>query len=177
MSWTPEQHRAYLERRKTSKAALTFIKEMGATPLENAFLPDDQVMSEQQVRDKSSCASIDDQIQAETIRDEVKAEKELHRLIAQECHRRGWIPWHGSTAHKTKMTLGMPDFTILGRKDVKWDKPGMNVECFQPFTLFVECKRPGGRISKEQHEMIEKAAKLGHTIHVVTSFQQFLILL
>lgn len=87
-----------------------------------------------------------------------KRESDIHGEIIQECRRRGWIYFHGSMAHATKRTTGEPDFVILadaGR------------------VLLVEVKRPGGKLSTDQIAMQAHARKLGHTIHVVYSFEEF----
>lgn len=86
-------------------------------------------------------------------------EFELHAQILDECTRRGWICFHGSMAHKTKRVLGEPDFQILadgGR------------------LLLIEAKTRRGKLSHEQAAMQAWARKLGHTIHVVRSFSEFL---
>ena len=89
-------------------------------------------------------------------------EKEIHRLILLECHRRGFLALHGSMAHKTFRTIGEPDCTIL--------MPSGRV-------LFVEVKTRSGRISEEQEAFARRALLLGHTVHVVRSFEEFLQLL
>lgn len=151
MNWTPDQHHAYVNRRAA-------VNRPG-----KSFLPDDQMVGENPA--------------ILTIQDEVKYEKELHRQIAQECHRRGWIAFHGSMASRSHRTIGECDFTILGLKDESLCHQGLNFERKTPFVLFVECKRHGGKLSEDQFRIIEQAKSIGHTIHVVTSFQQFLKLL
>lgn len=91
--------------------------------------------------------------------DGVDRESKLHDQIFVECSRRGWIALHGSTAHRAMRTIGEPDFTILAD----------NGRVF-----FIECKTATGKLSTEQQGMIAWAAKLGHTVHVVRSFEQFL---
>ena len=89
-------------------------------------------------------------------------EAELHEEIFDECRRRGWIALHGSMAERTCRTLGEPDFVILagaGR------------------VLFVECKTRTGKLSPAQAALKHHAEKLGHTIHVVRSLDDFLNLL
>ena len=92
----------------------------------------------------------------------VSRESELHEEIFDECRARGWIAMHGSMAERTCRTLGEPDFTILadaGR------------------VLFVECKTRTGKLSPAQAALKFHAEKLGHTIHVVRSMEEFLKLL
>ena len=93
-----------------------------------------------------------------------RAEREcdLHEDIFDLCRQRGWIALHGSMAERTCRTLGEPDFTILagdGR------------------VLFVECKSRVGKLSPAQLALKFHAEKLGHTIHVVRSMEDFLKLL
>jgi hypothetical protein len=92
----------------------------------------------------------------------VKCEADLHSQIFNECRRRGWIAFHGSMSERTHRTLGEPDFTILadaGR------------------LLMVECKARKEKPSLEQNAMIVHAKKLGHEIHVVWSFKEFLAII
>ncbi len=85
-------------------------------------------------------------------------ESELHEEIFDECRARGWIALHGSMAERTCRTLGEPDFTILA--------DGGRV-------LFVECKTRTGKLSPAQAALKFHAEKLGHTIHVVRSLEEF----
>lgn len=89
-------------------------------------------------------------------------EKEIHRLILLECNRRGFLALHGSMAHRTFRTIGEPDITIL--------MPAGRV-------LFVEAKTRSGRISEEQEAFARRAQLLGHTVHIVRSFEEFIQLL
>ena len=85
-------------------------------------------------------------------------EADLHEEIFDECRQRGWIALHGSMAERTCRTLGEPDFTILagdGR------------------VLFVECKSRSGKLSPAQAALKYHAEKLGHTIHIVRSLEDF----
>ena len=90
----------------------------------------------------------------------VDRESDLHAQIFDECRRRGWIALHGSMAERTHRTAGEPDFVILGTK-----------------IYLVECKTRIGKLSIAQQAMIAHAAKLGHTIHIVRSFEEFLNIL
>lgn len=91
-----------------------------------------------------------------------QCEADLHAQIFNECRRRGWIALHGSMSERTHRTAGEPDFIILTD-----DKRA----------LMVECKTAKGKLTIEQQAMIAHAAKLGHTIHVVRSFTEFLNIL
>ena len=93
---------------------------------------------------------------------EVSREAELHETIFAECRRRSWIALHGSMAERTCRTLGEPDFVILA--------DGGRV-------LFVECKSRTGKLSPAQAALKHHAEKLGHTVHVVRSLEDFLELL
>ena len=90
---------------------------------------------------------------------EVSREAELHEQIFDECRQRGWIALHGSMAERTCRTLGEPDFTILAS--------GGRV-------LFVECKSRSGKLSPAQAALKFHAEKLGHTVHIVRSLEDFL---
>ena len=92
----------------------------------------------------------------------VISEASLHEEIFDECRQRGWIALHGSMAERSHRTLGEPDFTILAG--------GGRV-------LFVECKTRSGKLSPAQAALKFHAEKLGHTIHVVRSLDEFLKLL
>ena len=92
----------------------------------------------------------------------VPRESDLHEEIFDECRRRGWIALHGSMAERSCRTLGEPDFVILA--------DGGRV-------LFVECKSRTGKLSPAQAALKHHAEKLGHTVHVVRSLEDFLNLL
>ena len=85
-------------------------------------------------------------------------EASLHEEIFDECRARGWIALHGSMAERSHRTLGEPDFTILA--------DGGRV-------LFVECKTRTGKLSPAQAALKFHAEKLGHTIYVVRSLEEF----
>ena len=95
-------------------------------------------------------------------RSEVSREADLHEEIFDECRHRGWIALPGSMAERTCRTLGEPDFVILAG--------GGRV-------LFVECKSRSGKLSPAQAALKFHAEKLGHTVHVVRSREEFLNLL
>ena len=89
----------------------------------------------------------------------VVREASLHEEVFDECRRRGWIALHGSMAERTCRTLGEPDFLILA--------DGGRV-------LFVECKSRSGKLSPAQAALKHHAEKLGHTVYVVRSMEEFL---
>lgn len=86
-------------------------------------------------------------------------ESKLHAEISSECKRRGWLAFHGSMAHQAMRTLGEPDYTVLA--------DGGRV-------FFVEAKTKTGKLSREQLGLSLMAEKLGHTIHVVRSIEDFI---
>lgn len=90
-------------------------------------------------------------------------ESELHAQIFDECRRRGWIALHGSMAERTHRTEGEPDFLILGRDILDY-----------PRVILIECKTRIGKLSPAQFALHHHAKTLGHTIHVVRSFEEFL---
>jgi len=86
-------------------------------------------------------------------------EKDLHNQILAECKRRGWIALHGSMAHSTFRTEGEWDFEIKADSGRSY---------------MIEAKTSTGKLSPAQQALHAWARKLGHTVHVVRSFQEFL---
>ena len=95
-------------------------------------------------------------------------EADLHVLILNECKRRGWIAFHGSMAHSTFRTPGEPDFVILGTYNYGQERTQ------GPAVYLIEAKADKGKLSPSQLAIHAWAAKLGHTVHVVRSFNEFL---
>lgn len=87
-----------------------------------------------------------------------KHEAKLHDQILAECARRGWIAFHGSMAHRTFRTPGEPDMVVVAD----------NSRFF-----LVECKSTKGKLSPDQLAIAAWANKLGHTVHVVRSMEEF----
>lgn len=90
-----------------------------------------------------------------------KLEKELQEQCAAHL-RRHEIPFFRQRMdRKTTGTVGWPDFTIPvnGR------------------TLYMECKTWDGSLSAEQQTLSSAFLRHGHTIFVVRSYDQFLVLL
>ena len=92
----------------------------------------------------------------------VTSEASLHDQIFDHCRQRVWIALHGSMAERSHRTLGEPDFTILADRGR---------------VLFVECKSRTGKLSPAQAALKLHAETLGHTIHLVRSYDEFLTLL
>lgn len=88
----------------------------------------------------------------------VADESELHNEIIEYCKDRRWLYFHGSMAHETKRTPGEPDFEILADRGR---------------VFFVECKSKDGKLSTDQRAVIQWAAMLGHTVHVVVNMDEF----
>lgn len=91
--------------------------------------------------------------------DGVDEEGELHAAILEECARRDWLVFHGSMAHKTYRTEGENDFHVLADSG---------------HIFLVEAKSKHGKLSVKQKGVIAWAKKLGHTIHVVSSIDDFI---
>lgn len=92
----------------------------------------------------------------------VVREEDLHDQISEECRRRNWVAFHGSMVHRTHRTMGEPDYIIL--------RDGGRL-------LMVECKSRTGKRSTAQLAMAVLADRVGHTVHVVRSFSDFLSLI
>lgn len=89
----------------------------------------------------------------------VDKESGIHAQILDECKRRGWIAFHGSMARKTFRTPGEPDFILFADRGR---------------VFAIEAKTARGKLSPEQLAIKAWSEKLGHTVHVVRSFAEFL---
>lgn len=89
----------------------------------------------------------------------VAREAELHTQIIEECNRRGWIPFHGSMAHRAFRVPGEPDFIVVA--DVGR-------------VFMIEAKTGTGKLSTEQQAIAAWAKRLGHTVHVCRNIEQFM---
>lgn len=92
---------------------------------------------------------------------ELRSEEDLHDMIISWCRRQDpQIPYgHGSMAHKTKRTAGEPDFYLL--------MPGGRL-------LMVECKTETGELSDDQKQFAASAVRVGHKVHLVRNYPEFL---
>lgn len=88
-------------------------------------------------------------------------ESDLHDKIIDECKRRGWLYFHSRMDKKTNRTKGEPDFIIFA-------------ECGRH--IFLEAKSKTGKLSSEQLGVIAWARKLGTDIHIVSSFEEVLVI-
>lgn len=91
--------------------------------------------------------------------DAVDLEKDLHRMILDECKQRGWYAVHSAMNCPTTNGIGVCDFIIYAN----------NGRVFN-----VEAKNRVGKLSVAQQAFIFWLNKLGHTVHVVRSFKEFL---
>src|SRR6516225_3179031 len=89
----------------------------------------------------------------------VAVECDLHDRILNHCRHTGWIALHSRMDQRTGRELGEPDFTVLA--------DGGRV-------FFIECKSAKGKLSTQQQALHAWAAKLGHKVHVVRTFAEFL---
>lgn len=87
-------------------------------------------------------------------------EQKLHEEIQQEVARRGWqIVHHPRFDIPSSCVVGSPDFIIFAADGR---------------VISVECKTGTGKLSLDQRAQIAHAEHLGHKIHVVRSFADFL---
>jgi hypothetical protein len=94
--------------------------------------------------------------------DAVDCEKQLHNQILTACMVRGFQVVHSRMDMRTTCSKGTPDFIILlpeGR------------------LLMIECKSSTGHLSPAQRLWMTMAEKLGHTVHVVRSYLEFISLI
>lgn len=98
---------------------------------------------------------------AKTRVDAVEKESDLHDEIIKFCNsewpRLKYV--HSQMNKKTTVGIGVPDFVIA--------LPRGN-------TLYCECKRKGSKPTTEQLGWAKEMSMLGHTVHFVWSFQEFM---
>lgn len=83
----------------------------------------------------------------------------LHDKISEECDRRGWLYFHGSTAHRTFRRIGEFDFIIAADNGI---------------TLYIEAKARGKKQTTEQLGVFLWAKRLGHRVALVRSLEEFI---
>lgn len=88
----------------------------------------------------------------------IHAEAPIHAQIKAYCRKAGWLCMSSRSDRSTSRTRGEPDFTILAPNRV----------------LFIECKSPKGKLSEDQEQFATRAARLGHWVRVVRSWDDFL---
>lgn len=86
-------------------------------------------------------------------------ESEIQDQIEAECRRRGWYVVRSRMDRPTTTALGVPDLIIAHDGGV---------------TLWVEVKRPGGKLRPEQAGAQLWLGKLGHRHMVAHSLAEFL---
>jgi len=89
-------------------------------------------------------------------------EQTLHYTIASECARRRFYVVHSRMDRPTTQAIGTPDFIVA--------LPGGR-------TLWVECKRPGGKLRPEQGVARHCLLALDHIHAVVHTIAEFRALL
>lgn len=90
------------------------------------------------------------------------AESDLHDYIMQECRQRCWLAVHSRMDRATTTALGVPDFIIFA--------DGGRV-------FLIEAKTRTGKMKPEQLAFQAHARKLGFTVHVIRSKEEFLLTL
>jgi hypothetical protein len=94
---------------------------------------------------------------------EAGKESDLHDKIVEFCEQQ-WPRWkyiHARMDQRSTIAVGCQDFTIFA--------PGR--------VLCVECKRVGGKLSLEQMAWHLEMERVGHRVHVIETFEQFLKLI
>lgn len=98
----------------------------------------------------------------------VKMESDLHDKIEAELKRRRWYYVHSRMDKPTTTELGVTDFIIAV------PRLGAERHCR---TLWLEAKRHGAKLTKEQNIVRHILLAAGHWHEVVYSMKQFLQLL
>jgi len=91
----------------------------------------------------------------------VDRESDLHESIMSYCNSQ-WPRWkfrHARMDRATTETLGTEDFTIFLPRNI---------------TLHFECKKKGGKLTDDQQIWRKELSMLGHEVHVIQSFEDFL---
>jgi hypothetical protein len=65
------------------------------------------------------------------------------------------------------------DASLLKAQGVKAGVPDLFVLLPQGHSLWIEMKTPTGAVRKEQKAFMDKAADLGHAVHVIRSIEDF----
>ena len=89
--------------------------------------------------------------------DAVEEESALHEDVRKLCQLKGWLPLHGSMAHKAWRTKGEWDYVILAE---------------YPTLLLIELKDKDGKVTKEQAALAAWAKKLGWNPTVCRSMSE-----
>jgi hypothetical protein len=88
-----------------------------------------------------------------------ESERALHDQIEALARENGWLYVHSRMDCPSTIQVGFPDFALF--------LPGSK-------TIFLECKRPGGKPTTAQLAKLAHARKLGFTAEIVTSMEEVL---
>lgn len=91
--------------------------------------------------------------------DPVDDESDLQEQCIKECRRRGWFVVWSRMDLPTTTPMGTPDLTIFA-SDGR--------------VLLVELKAKGGKLRTKQQAVKAMLEHLGHTVHVVWNFNEFM---
>ena len=86
-------------------------------------------------------------------------EKTLQGKIISDIERRGWMAFYNFVQEETNRPKGEWDVLCIASEGRKF---------------LIECKTRTGKVSKDQQAVHYHAKTLGHTVHVVRSFSQWL---
>lgn len=88
----------------------------------------------------------------------VDLEIPLHRAILKLCAEKGWVAMYSNPSQRTGRNLGEPDFSLYAHGGRHW---------------LIECKTAKGKLSDEQEWMHGRLRRLGQTVHIVRSIEDF----
>lgn len=94
--------------------------------------------------------------------DEPKNERDLHDEIIALCRSKGWFYVHSRMDRKSTTGVGVPDFCIA--------LPNGK-------TVWLECKRKGGKPTTAQNAALAQLQRLGHAAYVVEDMYQVTVML
>jgi hypothetical protein len=89
-------------------------------------------------------------------------EKKLHERILEFCKENRWLFIHSRMDAPATVALGVPDFILLAP---------------QGRVFLIECKTLTGKLSIAQMAFGIMAEQLGHRVHLIRSYTQFLELI
>jgi len=102
-------------------------------------------------------------------------ESVLHDQIIAECQRRRWWFAHSRMDKKTTQSKGIPDFIIAASStSIKAFADYYNKPMNTPLTYYIEVKRKGAKLTKEQNITRHVLLALGHKWACVYSYPEFL---
>lgn len=96
-------------------------------------------------------------------------ERDLHDRIEEELIHRRWYYVHSRTDRPTTQTFGVTDFIIAAGTKSVFDK-----HVFYGRTFWIEVKRKGSKLTKEQNITRHVLTALGHRWACVYSYEEFL---